>query len=121
MAHFARIENNMVTDVQVLSNDVITNSGVEVEQLGVEFLNNLFGGEWVQTSYSGKFRKNFAGIGWNYDKDRDAFISPKPYESWVLDEATCLWVAPIDYPADGGVYTWDESEGDWVEVIDEAV
>jgi hypothetical protein len=64
-------------------------------------------------------RFNYAGIGFTYDEDRDAFIPPKPYDSWVLDEATCLWVAPIEYPADGGVYTWDESEGDWVEVVSE--
>ena len=65
------------------------------------------------------FRKNYAGIGFTYDPERDAFIPPKPYDSWVLDEATCLWVAPIEYPADGGEYTWDESEGDWVEVVSE--
>ncbi len=66
-------------------------------------------------------RFNYAGIGFTYDADRDAFIPPKPYDSWVLDETTCLWVAPIDYPADGGEYTWDEETGDWVEVPDEAV
>ncbi len=66
-------------------------------------------------------RMNYAGIGFTYDEDRDAFISPKPYDSWVLDETTCLWVAPIDYPADGGDYTWDEETGDWVEVPDEAI
>jgi hypothetical protein len=64
-------------------------------------------------------RYNYAGIGFTFDEDRDAFIPPKPYDSWVLDEATCLWVAPIEYPADGGEYTWDESEGDWVEVVSE--
>ncbi len=66
-------------------------------------------------------RFNYAGIGFTYDEDRDAFIPPKPYDSWVLDETTCLWVAPIDYPADGGEYTWDEETGDWVEVPDEAI
>ncbi len=66
-------------------------------------------------------RCNYAGRGFTYDEDRDAFIPPKPYDSWVLDETTCLWVAPIDYPADGGDYTWDEETGDWVEVPDEAV
>jgi len=65
------------------------------------------------------FRKNYAGIGFTYDPERDAFIPPKPYDSWVLDEATCLWAAPIEYPADGSEYTWDESEGDWVEVVSE--
>ncbi len=66
-------------------------------------------------------RCNYAGIGFTYDEDRDAFIPPKPYDSWVLDEATCLWVAPVPYPEDGGEYTWDEETGDWVEVPDEAV
>jgi hypothetical protein len=65
-------------------------------------------------------RYNYAGIGFMYDEDRDAFIPPKPYDSWILDEATCLWTAPIPYPADGGEYTWDESLGDWVEVVNEA-
>jgi hypothetical protein len=66
-------------------------------------------------------RFNYAGVGFTYDPDRDAFIPPQPFDSWVLDEATCLWVAPIDYPADGGDYTWDEATTDWVEVVDEAV
>ena len=70
---------------------------------------------------SKSFRKNFGNIGFTYDEARDGFIPPKPFDSWVLDEATCLWQAPIEYPADGGSYTWDETEGDWVEVPDEAV
>ena len=65
------------------------------------------------------FRFNYAGLGHTYDADRDAFIPPQPYASWVLDEATCLWVAPIDYPADGGQYVWDEDTTDWIEVQDE--
>jgi len=67
------------------------------------------------------FRFNYAGINFTYDAERDAFIPPTPYPSWVLDEATCLWVAPIGYPADGGQYVWDEETTDWVEVQDEAV
>ena len=67
------------------------------------------------------FRFNAAGIGFTYDVARDAFIPPQPYPSWVLDEATCLWVAPVDYPADGGEYVWDEETTDWIEVQDEAV
>jgi hypothetical protein len=66
-------------------------------------------------------RFNYAGVGFTYDADRDAFIPPKPFESWVLDEATCLWTAPIPYPADGGNYVWDEATTDWLEVVDEAV
>ena len=71
------------------------------------------------TDQTKAFRGNYATVGMFYNEDRDAFIPPKPFDSWVLDEATCLWVAPIEYPADGGEYTWDESEGDWVEVVSE--
>jgi hypothetical protein len=114
MAHWAEIdENNIVVRVTVGDNKA---SGE-----GYDWLVDNLGGTWIKTSYNGNIRKNYAGIGFSYDEGRDAFIPPKPFESWVLDEATCLWVAPIDYPADGGVYTWDESEGDWVEVIDEAL
>ena len=77
------------------------------------------GDVYRQTYYDGSLRKNPAGLGFTYDADRDAFIPPTPFPSWVLDEATCLWVAPIDYPADGGQYVWDEETGDWVEVTDE--
>jgi hypothetical protein len=79
-------------------------------------LDNL-GGTWVQTSYNSNIRYNYAGIGFTYDENRDAFIPPQPYDSWVLDEDTCLWVAPIAYPAEG-VHVWDEEAGNWVEVVD---
>jgi len=79
-------------------------------------LDNL-GGTWVQTSYNSNIRYNYAGIGFTYDEDRDAFIPPQPYASWVLDEATCLWVAPIAYPAEG-VHVWDEEAGDWIAISD---
>ena len=79
------------------------------------------GDVYRQTYIDGSARYNYAGIGFTYDADRDAFIPPTPFPSWVLDEATCLWVAPIDYPADGGQYVWDEQAGDWVEVTNETV
>ena len=87
---------------------------------GHAWLAEWLGGTWVETNMDGSLRKNYAGIGYSYDADRDAFIPPQPYASWVLDEDTCLWVAPIAYPADG-VHVWDEEAGDWVEVTDETV
>jgi len=77
------------------------------------------GDVYRQTYIDGSARFNYASIGFTYDADRDAFIPPAPYPSWVLDEATCLWVAPIDYPADGGLYVWDEAGTDWIEVQNE--
>jgi hypothetical protein len=81
----------------------------------VDFLNNLYGTRdtWKQTSYNGNIRKNFAGIGYKYDQTRDAFIPPKPFNSWVLDEDTCLWEAPVAYPDDGQAYTWNETDQQW--------
>ena len=113
MAHWAEIdENNLVVRVTVGNN--------EDPGEGYEWLMDNLGGTWVQTSYNGTIRKNYAGIGFTYDETRDAFIPPQPFASWVLDEDTCLWVAPIAYPADG-VHDWDEQAGDWVEVTDETV
>ena len=124
MAHFARVVDGLVVSVEVLANDVIEDDkGVERETLGQKFLSNLYGHkllEFVQCSYNESFRKNYPGIGFTYDADRDAFIPPHPYPSWVLDEATCLWEAPVAYPDDGKMYAWDESGTDWVEVQDEA-
>ncbi len=86
-----------------------------------EWCTDVLGGTWVETFKDRSQRFNYASAGYIYDADRDAFIPPKPYDSWVLDETTCLWVAPIDYPADGGDYVWDEATTDWLEVADEAV
>jgi len=106
MAHFARIDkNNTVAQVIVAEQDFI-NSGA----VGDSFL-------WVQTSYSNSFRKNYAGVGFTYDKTRDAFIPPKPYPSWLLNEETCHWEAPTPYPTDGKQYTWDEPTMTWEEVV----
>jgi len=111
MAHFAKLGvGNIIEKVEVVSNDIATN-----EQAGVDFLNTLYKTEdvWKQTSYNGNIRKNFAGIGFTYDQARDAFIPPKPFNSWTLDEDTCLWEAPVAYPDDGQQYTWNESTKQW--------
>ena len=92
--------------------------GVESESKGVEFLVSLFGdSNWKQTSYNGTMRKNYAGIGYTYDPDRDAFIPPQPYASWTLEEQTCQWDAPVPMPIDDKRYAWDEQTFQWVEVI----
>lgn len=117
MAHFAQLDsNNIVTQVIVVHNNELLFNGVETESKGVEFCQSLFGGVWKQTSYNANIRKNFAGIGYTYDSDRDAFISPKPYNSWTLDETSCQWTAPVSYPTDGKVYLWDEDTVNWVEL-----
>ena len=103
MAHFAKLNNNIVTEVIVAEKNFI-NSGL----VGDEFL-------WVQTSYNGGFRKNYAGVGYTYDKSKDAFIPPKPYASWTLVEDTCQWTAPVAYPTDGKVYEWNEDTTNWME------
>ena len=114
MAHFAKLENNVVTQVIVVSNqDILDEKGQESEELGIKFCSNLLGGTWLQTSYNGKIRKNYAGIGYTYDEGRDAFIPPKPFNSWLLDEVTCQWKAPVDYPTDGKFYTWNEETTSW--------
>ena len=117
MAHFAKLENNIVTQVIVVSNqDILNEQGQELEQKGIDFCSNLLGGTWKQTSYNGNIRKNYAGIGYTYDEGRDAFIAPKPYNSWLLDETICQWKAPVDYPADENQYAWDESTLSWVQL-----
>jgi hypothetical protein len=131
MAHFAKLgKGNIVEQVVVVNNEVITDANnQEQEQLGIDFLNNLYNTPnhiWKQTSYNGSLRKNYAGIDWSYDETRDAFIPPKYYPSWILDEDTCLWKAPIDKPVtydDGEVtedgtpvpdkYIWIEEKAKW--------
>jgi hypothetical protein len=111
MAHFAKLgTGNIVERVEVVSNDIAT-----TEQAGVDFLNNLYKTRdvWKQTSYNGNIRKNFAGVGFQYDQTRDAFIAPKPFNSWTLNEDTCLWEAPVAYPNDGQKYKWNESTLTW--------
>ena len=120
MAHFAQLnEENLVTQVIVVANqDTADQDGVESEAIGIAFCTNLLGGNWKQTSYNGNIRKNYAGIGYKYDAELDAFIPPQPYASWLLDEETAQWKAPVDYPTDGGRYTWNEETLTW-DVIDE--
>jgi len=116
MAHFAKLgPGNVVEQVIVVDNrDTADANGVEKEYIGAAFCEKLFGGTWKQTSYNGNKRKNYAGIGYTYDEQRDAFIPPKTYASWVLDETTCQWKAPVDMPTDGQMYSWDEATTSWV-------
>ena len=118
MAHFAQInENNVVLKVIVISNNDCQIDGVELESKGIAFCQNLFGGNWVQTSYNATIRKNYAGVGFTYDSILDAFIPPKLFPSWLLNETTCLWDAPTPYPNDGKPYRWDEPTTSWIEII----
>ena len=127
MAHFAQLDaNNVVTQVIVVGNaDTADANGVEKEHIGAAFCEKLFGGTWKQTSYNGSIRKNYAGIGYTYNADIDAFVPPKPYASWVLDNDTAQWNAPVAMPEDAGTgeppkrYTWDEPTTSWVAVESE--
>ena len=123
MAHFAKLDdNNVVTEVHVVANrDTSDANGVEKEYIGQAFLEKLFGGTWKQTSYNGNIRKNYAGIGYTYNADIDAFVPPKPFASWTLNNDTAQWEAPTPMPADAGtgeppkMYSWDEATTSWVE------
>ena len=118
MAHFAKLgTGNIVEQVIVVSNDIAT-----TEQAGVDFINKLYNTRdvWKQTSYNNNIRKNFAGIGYQYDQTRDAFIPPKPFNSWILNEDTCLWEAPVARPEltqeqkdNKNYYSWNESTLSW--------
>jgi hypothetical protein len=115
MAYFAELdENNYVKQVISVSNDEIIVDGIESEAKGIEFCQLLLGGNWIQTSYNARIRKNFAGVGYFYDSQLDAFISPQPFESWLLDTETCKWIPPVPYPNDKNIYFWDEDLKDWV-------
>jgi hypothetical protein len=127
MASFAKLNNNIVERVESVVNEVIKDSnGIEQENIGIEFLKTLYNEPnaiWKQTSYNTNggvhsnggtpFRKNHAGIGFTYDLQRDAFIPPKPYNSWILNETTCNWEAPVAYPQDGNKYKWNEQTLSW--------
>ena len=115
MAYFAKLGvGNVVKSVVVVNDDAATS-----ESVGADFLNTLYktNDVWKQTSYNGNIRKNYAGVGYSYDEARDAFISPKPYPSWILSEDTCRWEAPVAYPDDEKDYTWDEENQQWVELM----
>jgi hypothetical protein len=118
MAHFAQIdENNIVVSVIVVDNkDTADANGVEKEYIGAAFCERVLGGTWKQTSYNGNKRKNYAGIGYTYQADIDAFVPPKPYASWTLD-ANAQWQPPTPMPTDGTIespYTWDEATTSWI-------
>ena len=123
MSHFAKIENNIVTFVTVGRQE---DDGKEQElcdrtkDIYRQTSYNTRGGVHYtygepSTDQSKALRKNYAGIGYTFDEERDAFIPPKPYPSWLLDEDTCLWEAPVEYPTDGGMYAWDEASLSWIE------
>lgn len=117
MAHFAQVINGIVQQVILVSNeDAPDPAPNHSEPLGQIFINNLLGleGIWKQTSYNGTFRKHYAGIGYTYDVTLDAFIPPKPFPSWILNEETCNWEAPLPYPSDGESYYWDETTTEWI-------
>ena len=119
MAHYAKIgKGNTVIKVHRVNNKVLMKDGVENEQQGIEFLQNLYGNKdlYIQTSYNGTFRKNYAGAGHKYDSARNAFIAPQPFPSWLLDEDTCQWNAPTPYPDDDKVSSWDEDTTSWKEI-----
>ena len=126
MAHFCRLdENNVVTQVIVVANeDTSDSNGVEVEEIGVAFCKKLLGADtnWKQTSYNNNFRVRYAGIGYKFYEDLNAFVPPQPFESWVLNEETADWVSPVGPAPElteeeieaGSFYRWDEDGGDWV-------
>lgn len=116
MAHFAKLdENNKVLAVHCVVNEALDSNDEELS--GVTFLTQLHNHSmWKQTSYNGKIRFNYAGEGMFYDEVRNAFIAPKPFNSWVLDEATCRWNSPIAYPQDKKMYGWNEESLSWVEL-----
>jgi hypothetical protein len=126
MASFAKLNlENIVEQVITVNNNELLDNGIESEAKGIAFCKSLFGQEtnWKQTSYNTyggvhklggtPFRKNFAGINFNYDEQRNAFIPPKPYNSWILNEETCNWEASIPYPTDGQKYFWNEETQSW--------
>jgi hypothetical protein len=114
MAHYAQLDsNNVVTQVVVIENkDTADANSVEKEYIGAAFCERLFGGTWKQTSYNAKIRKNYAGIGYAYREDIDAFVPPQPHASWILN-ADARWQAPVDMPDDGQIYNWNEANQAW--------
>ena len=115
MAHYAFITDDIVTEVITGIDETELIEGLSTE----EWYGNFRGQKCVRTSYNGNIRKNYAGIGHTYDAARDAFIALKPFNSWLLNEDTCRWQAPIEYPTDGLMYEWDEELTDWKPIIKE--
>ena len=118
MAHFAQLDenNNVVQVIVVHNNELLDDNGKENEFRGFAFCRSLFGEDtvWMQTSYNGNFRKNYAGQGYTYSNTLDAFIPSKPFLSWLLNETTAQWEAPIPYPQDGNPYLWNEERKNWI-------
>lgn len=114
MAHFAEIDANSIVKRVI----VISNNDALDEISGKNFISNVLGlqGIWIQASYNGNIRKNYPSEGYMYDAQKDAFIPPKPYQSWILNDQTCLWESPVKYPTDGKDYTWDETTQVWVQL-----
>jgi len=107
MGHYAKIdENNIVIQVNVVDEEFFETNP------------DRYTGRWIKTSYNNNIRKNFAGIGYTYDPERDAFIPPKSFNKWVLNENTCQWEAPIPYPTDGLMYVWNDNREEWEEYND---
>jgi hypothetical protein len=117
MAHFAKLDNdNVITDVIVVRNeDIVDSNGDESESIGIAYCQNLFGENWVQTSYNNNFRKQYTSIGFTYDADADVFIRPQGYSSWVLNDDHD-WEPPYAAPDDGKHYMWDEASDGWEEI-----
>jgi len=125
MAYFAELDifKKVIKVLSLEDKDTQDRDENEVESIGAKYLHDGFGGTWIRTSYNTRggehtlggtpFRKNYAGIGYTYDEDRDAFIPPKPYASWALNESTCQWDPPTPYPDDGKEYEWNEVETSW--------
>jgi hypothetical protein len=120
MAYFAELDaSSIVLRVISVSNENCPDPAPDNEQQGINFLAGLgLGRNWKQTSYHANFRKNYAGIGFSFDEDRDAFIPPQPFPSWTLNEETCQWVAPVPYPNDGAAYSWNEDDQQWEQVAE---
>ena len=119
MAHFAKLDGNTVIQVIVVANDdTADEEGNESEATGIKFCSDLLGGTWIQTSYNDNFRRRFAGVGYTYDAERDAFIPPEPFPSWSLDDND-NWTPPTPHPNDGGDYNWNEATGQWEAVTDD--
>ena len=119
MAHFAKVQSGIVTQVIVVNNETLEDLEFpDSESVGQEFIASLgLEGTWKQTSYNANFRGAYAGIGYTYDQTLDAFIPPKPYHSWIIDETTGLWNSPVPRPQDENFYTWNESNQSW-EIVD---
>lgn len=124
MAHYAFInQNNIVIEVITGVDEKIIQTDLDGTQVGGSsvawetFYGNIRNQTCKRTSYNGNYRKNFAGIGFSYDSERDAFIPPKIYSKWILNEDTCKWEAPVEYPSDGKIYIWNDNKGEWEELV----